>query len=87
MAALTASHSEAPALTGLRLQERADATEISAAVSKYCRSLRLNASDTVAAINCALRAGGDTLSAARAGRQRAAQLHHRATQRTTPTPA
>jgi hypothetical protein len=64
-----------------RSSTRTDAAEIEAAVGKYCRTLRASASDTVAAISWALRQGGDTLSAIRAGRQRAAQLHDRSIRR------
>lgn len=70
-----------------RADMRADAAEIRAAVGRYCRTLRVSASDCVAATNWALQRGGDTLSAIRAGRQRAAQLHWRATHPITPTKA
>lgn len=72
------------ALLPPRATERADAAEITAAVKRYCARLHANASETVAAINFALRQGGDTLSAIRAGRQRAAQLQWRRTH-TAPT--
>lgn len=72
------------ALLPQRQAERPDAGEITAAVKRYCTRLHANASDSVAAINWALRHAGDTLSAIRAGRQRAAQLHWRSTH-TTPT--
>ncbi len=87
MGELAIHPSDRPALCPIRPTTRADAAEVTAAVSKYCRSLRANASDTVAAINAALRAGGDTLSAIRAGRQRAAQLHERTTHSHPPTRA
>ena len=86
--ATPATHTtDAAALSPVRPTTRPDAADVTAAVSKYCRSLRLNASDTVAAINTALRAAGDTLSASRAGRLRAAQLHERSTHSHPPTRA
>ncbi|KAA2285454.1 hypothetical protein [Arenimonas fontis] len=72
------------ALLATRATSRPDAPEIAAAVKRYCTRLRANASDTAAAVNWALRHTGDTLSAIRAGRHRAAQLHWRSTQ-STPT--
>lgn len=78
---------ELQALVPTRSNGRPDAAEIENGVRRYCRVLRANASDTVAAINAALRAGGDTLSAIRAGRQRAAQLHDRSTHSHPPTKA
>lgn len=87
MHAPTLPHGGDVLLSGIRQATRADAAEICAAVGRYCRQLRVSASDTVAATNVALRQGGDTLSAIRAGRQRAAQLHWRATHPTTPLKA
>lgn len=78
---------ETPALCSIRPTQRTDASEVTTGVLKYCRTLRANASDTVAAINAALRAGGDTLSAIRAGRRRAAQLHERSSHFRPPTKA
>jgi hypothetical protein len=75
---LTAANDTA-SLVAARPGDRQDQTEIELALRKYCRDIHTNASTTVAAINWALRQGGDTLSAIRAGRQRAAQLHWRAT--------
>jgi hypothetical protein len=79
--------SDLQALLRARPNGRPDAAEIENGVRKYCRALRANASDTVAAINAALRAGGDTLSAVRVGRQRAAQLHDRRIHSLPPTKA
>lgn len=76
--------SECLALLPPRDGKRPDASQVTAAVKRYCARLHANTSDTVAAINWALRHAGDTLSAIRAGRQRAAQLHWRRT-RSTPT--
>lgn len=72
------------ALLTTRATDRPDAPEVAAAVKRYCQRLRANTSDTVAAVNWALRHTGDTLSAIRAGRQRAAQLHWRSAH-STPT--
>jgi hypothetical protein len=79
MATPSLLNTEPQALMATRSTQRYDAAEVENAVRKYCRALRANASDTVAAINWALRTSGDTLSAIRAGRQRAAQLHDRST--------
>lgn len=67
------------ALLPPRAAERPDAEDIVAGVKRYCAQLHATATETVAAINFALRQGGDTLSAIRAGRQRAAQLQWRRT--------
>ena len=87
MGSLATHAADMPALSSVRPTTRPDAADVTAAVSKYCRALRLNASDTVAAINYALLAGGDTFSASRAGRRRAAQLHERSTHSHPPTKA
>ncbi|MCG2605015.1 MAG: hypothetical protein KBO60_18300 [Achromobacter sp.] len=75
------------ALTSPRPGQRADETEVTAAVKRYCAQLHASTSDTVAAINWALRQGGDTLSAIRAGRQRAAQLNWKRTHSNQPEKA
>lgn len=75
------------ALTAPRPSKRADEPEITAAVKRHCAQLHANTSDTVAAINWALRQGGDTLSAIRAGRQRAAQLNWKRTHSNQPEKA
>lgn len=72
-------------LPGVRLTTRTDAPEIDRAVRKYCADLRLNASDTAAAIAWALRSGSHTLQAIREGRTRAQQLLWRRNQPTSPT--
>ncbi|PRH82608.1 hypothetical protein [Arenimonas caeni] len=77
-------HDTSGALLAQRPSARTDEREVTAAVKRYCAGLHANASDTVAAINWALRQAGDTFSAIRAGRQRAAQLHWRRTH-STPT--
>ena len=79
MGELATRSNDSPALCPVRPTPRPDTAEVIAGVRGFCRRLRVNASDTVAAINYALRAGGDTLSAIRAGHQRAAQLHDRST--------
>ena len=75
------------ALTTPRPSQRVDEAEVTAAVKRYCAQLHANTSDTVAAINWALRQGGDTLSAIRAGRQRAAQLNWKRTHSNQPEKA
>lgn len=87
MGELATHTNDRPALCAIRPNTRADAADVTAGVLKYCRQLRANASDTVAAINAALRTGGDTMSAVRAGRRRAAQLHERSTHSHPPTKA
>jgi len=87
MGELATRPNEGPAFCSIRATPRADAAEVTAGVRSFCRRLRANASDTVASINYALRAGGDTLSAIRAGHQRAAQLHERSSHSHPPTKA
>lgn len=87
MGELASRSNDTQALCAIRRTPRADATQIEAGVKAYCRTLRANASDTVAAINAALLAGGDTMSAIRVGRRRAAQLHERSTHSHLPTKA
>lgn len=74
-------------LTGVRATQRADAHEVEAAVRRHCRDLGATTSTTIAAVNLALRQAGDTLSAIRAGRHRAEQLHARAQFLTPPIKA
>lgn len=74
-------------LTGVRLTQRKDATEVEAAVRRYCREIEATSSTTVAAVNLALRQATDTLSAIRAGRHRAEQLHARALHHSQPLKA
>lgn len=88
----TVTFTSAAPLAGARLTtprpgERIDADQIEAALRTYCAQLRINASDTAAVIAWALRSRSHTLQAIREGRQRAAQLHWRATHPTTPTKA
>jgi hypothetical protein len=87
MFASTFHHSLPNHLTGVRATRRDDAAEIEAAVRRHCRDLGASTSTTVAAVNLALRQAGDTLSAIRAGRHRAEQLHARAQFLTPPIKA
>lgn len=80
-----ASYFAGAPMTAPRPTTRADAAEIDRAVRKYCADLRLNASDTAAAIAWALRSGSHTLQAIREGRARAQQLHWRRNHITPPT--
>jgi hypothetical protein len=80
-----ASYFAGAPLTAPRPTTRTDAAEVDRAVRKYCADLRLNASDTAAAIAWALRSGSHTLQAIREGRARAQQLHWRRNHPTSPT--
>ena len=82
-----ASYFAGAPLLAPRPATRTDATEIDRAVRKYCADLRLNASDTAAAIACALRSGSHTLQAIREGRARAQQLLWRRNHSTPTTKA
>jgi hypothetical protein len=64
---------------------RPDADWVAKAVYLYCHRLGCDQSNTTAAVSWALRAGGDTLSAIRAGRDRAAQLLERQRRTDPPT--
>lgn len=87
MFAATFSHPLPNHLTGIRATQRVDAHEVELAVRRHCRTLGATSSTTVAAVNLALRQAGDTLSAVRAGRDRAEQLHARAQFLTPPIKA
>jgi hypothetical protein len=64
---------------------RPDAECVGRVVWMYCHRIGCNESNTTAAVSWALRQGGDTLSAIRAGRQRAMQLLERQQRFTPPT--
>lgn len=64
---------------------RPDADWVAKAVYLHCHRIGCDESNTTAAVSWALRAGGDTLTAIRAGRLRAAQLLERQRRNTPPT--
>ena len=66
--------------------KRTDANDITRAVSRHCRIIGCDDSNTIASIAWALKAPGSTIDAVRAGNKRADQLRWR--QRPAlPTPA